>query len=95
MSKFNTQTFEITTVPNGAGADQWLQVDANTIALTLTDGGPFDADFTANGFVKDPIAVTVPLAAATGGGGCVINPTTNTFDPMLPLMALIAMASLW
>ncbi|MBL4775509.1 MAG: VCBS repeat-containing protein [Mariprofundus sp.] len=81
-------------------ASQYTQVNPTTIDLTLTDGGAFDLDGNAtNGVIVDPITLGVPAATSTvipprGGGGCAIQPTTN-FDPMLPLLALMATFSAW
>jgi hypothetical protein len=43
------------TIPVG----NWVQTGANTLELTLTDGGPFDLDGTANGFIVDPFGIGV------------------------------------
>ncbi|RDH83280.1 MAG: hypothetical protein DIZ78_14890 [endosymbiont of Escarpia spicata] len=52
-------------------ATQWNQVDANSIDLTLTDGGPFDLDGVADGKIVDPLAPGGGSAAtvSSGGGG--------------------------
>ncbi|MBL3598603.1 MAG: HYR domain-containing protein [gamma proteobacterium endosymbiont of Lamellibrachia anaximandri] len=53
-------------------AAQWTQVDANSIDLTLTDGGPFDLDGLADGKIVDPLAPgSAPVAdeSSSGGGG--------------------------
>jgi len=90
------------TIPNGTGVDQWTQVNATTIALTLSDGGPFDLGGTVpDGIIIDPVAVGVPPApvvaapAATGGGGggCSINPSAP-FDPAMLLLLLFAFIGL-
>jgi len=91
-----------TMIPNGAGVDQWLQVDTTTIALTLSDGGRFDLDGIANGVVVDPVAVGVPPAvppavtpapvvASGGGGGCSINQSAS-FDPAMLGLILFPVA---
>ena len=70
-----------TTVP-GEG---WTLIDANTIELSLKDGGQFDLDGLQNGVVVDPLAFVqgtvvvtpkpvpvpapAPAPAAAGGGG--------------------------
>ena len=41
------------------------------IELTLTDGGPNDADAEANGVISDPGAVVIPAAANDNGAGAV------------------------
>ena len=89
-----------TLIPNGAAADQWTQTDAYTIALTLTDGGIFDLDGVVNGIIIDPVAVvssatsSATTSTGVGGGGCVINPNAK-FDPVMPLLALIAAGFAW
>ncbi len=73
-----------------------VMVGANTINLTLTDGGPLDLDGIANGVIVDPVAFGAAPAVlgANGGagsasGGCSIQPNA-TFDPLLPLLFTIA-----
>ncbi|RLL50164.1 DUF5011 domain-containing protein [Mariprofundus sp. EBB-1] len=67
---------------------------ANSITLTLTDGGRFDLDGIANGVIIDPIAFgTAPAVlgangGAPGGGGCALQPHAS-FDPLLPLLFTI------
>ncbi|MDQ6998536.1 MAG: HYR domain-containing protein [Mariprofundus sp.] len=67
---------------------------ANSITLTLTDGGRFDLDGIANGVIVDPIAFgTAPAVlgangGAPGGGGCTLQPHAS-FDPLLPLLFTI------
>jgi len=88
-------------IPNGAGVDQWTQVDATTIALTLSDGGQFDLDGVINGIIIDPVAVGVPSApvavaapaSSVGGGGCTISRST-TFDPVMLALLLFALIGL-
>ncbi|TLS67312.1 HYR domain-containing protein [Mariprofundus erugo] len=65
-------------------------VGANTIDLTLTDGGPLDQDGVANGVIVDPIAFgSAPQLIGGNGGankaGCVIQPSAS-FDPVFPLL---------
>jgi len=84
-----------TLIPNGAGADQWTQVNATTVALTFTDGGAFDLDGNAaNGVIIDPVAVGgtgVTLPLVTGSGGCAIAANPNTpVDPSLPVLVLLS-----
>jgi len=84
-------------IPAGAGIDQWSQVDATTIALTLSDGGQFDLDGVANGVIVDPVAIGVPPvtaaasapAASGGGGGCSLG-HTNKFDPVLVMLLFLS-----
>ncbi|MCF6255731.1 MAG: hypothetical protein L3K25_05430 [Gammaproteobacteria bacterium] len=38
-------------------ATQWTKTGANSLDLTLTDGGAFDLDGVANGIIVDPLAV--------------------------------------
>jgi len=87
-------------IPNGNGADQWTQLDATTIALTLTDGGQFDLDSIINGTVIDPIAVGVPPTTIStpapvqgGGSGCSISPD-KSLDPVLLALILFSIISL-
>jgi hypothetical protein len=73
-------------------------VDANTIDLTITDGGRFDLDGLANGVIVDPIAVGAPpnvVGGFTGsGGGCVVASGANA-DPLFPVLVLLACLMLW
>jgi len=85
-----------TLIPNGTGVDQWTQVNATTVALTFTDGGPFDLDGSAtNGVIVDPVAVgnggtSAPFIASSGG--CTIANNSNaSVDPSLPVLALLSM----
>ncbi len=80
-------------IPKGTGVNQWMQVNANTVALTLLDGDLFDLDATVNGVIVDSVAVgsgTVSSPASSGGGGCVIvaNPTAP-IDPLMPILVLL------
>jgi len=93
-----------TIIPNGNAADQWMLINATTIALTLTDGGVFDLDGIANGVIVDPVAVGVgatpvvvapaaaPVAApaAAGGGGCVMR-STSEIDPVFVMILLFSL----
>jgi IPTL-CTERM motif len=54
-----------TMIPQQAGADAWVQIDVNTIAITLTDGGTFDLDGVVNSSVTDPIVVMARVAATS------------------------------
>jgi hypothetical protein len=55
---------------------QWVNVTSlvgdndgdNILTLTITDGGPGDADGVANGVISDPGGPVVPLAGAISGG---------------------------
>jgi len=57
----------------GPGSDDYadgLQPFADCVRLTLTDGGPNDADGVADGVIRDPGGVAiVETAAGTGGSG--------------------------
>ncbi|MBN4073480.1 S8 family serine peptidase [Mariprofundus ferrooxydans] len=86
-----------TLIPNGNGTDQWTQVNANTVAVTLLDGGTLDLD-PASGVIIDPVGVgsvaplpTAAIGGAGGGGGCVINTGRTPFDPLLPLLLLLSL----
>jgi hypothetical protein len=77
------------------------------VQLTLQDGGPNDADGRSNGVIKDPggvglspqaaddvtSSVGVSASGGGGGGGCVAG-TRGSFDPLLPLMALLSIIGL-
>jgi len=81
-----------TLIPKGIGTDSWVQINANTAAITLTDGGGFDLDGIVNGVIIDPIAVGAPAAATPangGGGGCTIQ-TSAKFDPMMLLILMLS-----
>ena len=91
-----------TLIPKGAGANRWTQTNANTVAITLTDGGAFDLDGIANGVIVDPVVVgspAAPVAAATtatssgGGGGCSLNRSAS-FDPMMLMMMILSLVYL-
>jgi hypothetical protein len=54
-------------------------IRGSTVTMTVTDGGPGDADGLADGVIIDPVGVAVPVASGTGsielgaeasGGGC-------------------------
>jgi hypothetical protein len=77
-------------------ANSVFSSDRHSVALTLTDGGPGDADGVANGVIVDPSALGVPAPAGInesassassggggGGGGCFID-TTAGFPLMRP-----------
>ncbi|QYZ65933.1 MAG: hypothetical protein OI74_07280 [Gammaproteobacteria bacterium (ex Lamellibrachia satsuma)] len=67
-------------------AAQWNQVDANSIDLTLSDGGPFDLDGIADGKIVDPLAPgSAPKSAVTSSGG------GGSASPWLILLFLLAM----
>ena len=56
-------------------------IDGNNIVLSLTDGGPGDADGVVNGIIIDPSGPAVPPTSGAssgdsgggGGGGCFIT----------------------
>jgi len=87
-----------TLIPEGLGTDHWIQLDALTIALTLTDGGRFDLDGgLVDGRIIDPVVVAIPPATAaspaSGSGGCVIIPSA-IFDPVLLLLVILSLVTL-
>jgi len=95
----NGQFYKLDAVGNyiSIPAANVTMVGANTIDLTLTDGGAMDLDGIANGVIVDPITFgnTPSVLGANGGasgGGCVIQPA-GQFDPLFPL--LFAMAALF
>jgi len=70
----------------------WTTVDANTVDVTLTDGNvQTDLDGVVNGVIHDPLALGGSAApvTASGGGGCVVNPTAS-FDPTMLGMLLLS-----
>ena len=76
----------------------WTQVNTTTIDVTLTDGDPTtDLDGVADGSIEDPLAVGSPASSNGGGGGCTLSSADNnrTVDPLMPLMVLAAVASLY
>ncbi len=68
---------------------QWTQVDANSIDLTLTDGGPFDLDGLADGKIVDPLAPgsdpDAPESSSSSGGG-------GSTSPWIFLLLLLTIA---
>ncbi len=88
-----------TLIPNGAGVDQWTQVNATTVALTLLDGGAFDLDGSAtNGVIVDPVGVgagAAPAGGASVGGGCAINTNNASPDPLMPIMIILSLCYLF
>ena len=54
----------------------------DTVYVTLTDGGPGDADGRADGTIDDPLAVAVPLTTPSEvgdtdqGGPCFVGAAT-------------------
>jgi len=79
-------------------ASNITQIGANTINLTLTDGGAFDLDGVANGVIVDPIAFgqapqVLGANGGIGGGGCVLQGNSTSTDPLLP--ACILLSILW
>jgi len=86
------------TIPNGAGVDQWMQVGTKTIALTLSDGGPFDLGGpTPDGKIIDPVAVgtvagpTISIPASLSAGGCSVGSSRNGVDPLMPALILLSL----
>ncbi|MDX8405989.1 MAG: DUF5011 domain-containing protein, partial [Mariprofundus sp.] len=84
-------------IPNGPGVDQWTQLNATTIALTLSDGGQFDLDGAVNGVIVDPVAVGIAGKSSSpvlSGGGCAFAvQQASPVDPVLPALVLLSM--LW
>lgn len=74
-------------IPQGSGTDGfWVQVNANSIAVTLKDGGAFDLDGSSvNSSITDPIVVLYAAAATP-------IPTVSVWGLMLliVLMGFIA-----
>ncbi len=87
-------------IPNGAGVDQWRQLNANSIAITLLDGGVFDLDGLPNGVIVDPVAVATsipvvaPVQSYTSGGCVMASSSDGSLDPLLALLIVLSVASL-
>jgi len=82
--------------------NQWTRVNANTVAVTLLDGGVFDLDGAVNGVIVDPIAVgggsgaRVSLPFVASAGGCVlVDDSDAPADPSLPMMILLSICWLF
>ncbi len=60
-------------------ATAWLQVDANTLQLLLTDGDPMtDLDGLANGVIVDPLAIAATMPPlSSGNAGNASTPATG------------------
>jgi len=87
-----------TLIPNGAGVDQWVQINATMITMTLTDGGAFDLDGVADGIIVDPVVVGVnpaaPAAAATAAAPPP-PPKKGSFGSVLILLGLLLFGVVW
>ena len=94
---------------NDFSANAVFSSDRHSVALTLTDGGPGDADGVANGVIVDPSALGVPDPASSsesagsassggggGGGGCFIDTTAGlAFDEtLMGYLGLLGLLSL-
>lgn len=75
----------------------------NQVVLTLQDGAAGDADGVANGVISDPGGWAIPGGPAPapvtssgsgGGGGCAMTTSPRAFDPLLPLLLILALAGL-
>ena len=70
--------------------DPWREmstsISGSTVTFSLTDGGEFDDDGTANGVIVDPSGIAVPVSAA-------IPPPPPEVVPVLPpfLLALMSL----
>jgi hypothetical protein len=72
-------------------ADTDFRTDRKSFDLTLRDGGPGDADGTANGIIVDPLGVGAPAEAVAsaaagesgggGGSGCFITSAAHKAEP--------------
>ncbi len=49
--------------PTGNVNGSWVKVDANTIDLTLLEGGTFDTDGAGNGTITDPVVILVAASS--------------------------------
>ena len=84
-------------IPKGTGVNQWIQLNGNSIALTLLDGGLFDLDRAANGVIVDPVGVgssSLVVAKVIRDGGCVMSPVRNSVDPLFPVMVVLSICYL-
>ena len=83
----------------------WTKVNATTLDITLTDGGPFDLDNAADGKIVDPIAPGGSNSVNSGGSngdsdrdgifGCTLATASAAKDPTLPLLVLLSLAFLY
>lgn len=69
----------------------WVEVPgasigATSVQYTIVDGGPLDADGTANGTIVDPVVVGYPAAPAGGAKGI---PTVPFYGLVLGALALL------
>ena len=80
---------------NGSSVPIVIDTAAKTITVTLRDGGPEDADHTANGTIVDPGAPGFDVAPDVpgGGGGCAMG-LDGPADPTFPLLVAAALAYL-
>lgn len=65
---------------------------AGEVVISLTDGGPGDADGVANGRIVHSaggLGFAIPKSGG-GGGGCSMTAAGGPVDPLLPLLAVIA-----
>ena len=90
------------------GSHAVFNADRTQVTVTLTDGGAGDDDGVANGVIVDPSgpgsftrATGTPgpgtggfQNGSSGGGGCAVSGGTARIDPLLALLALLALARL-
>lgn len=98
---FKESTGTYTKLTAGVLVNQYQLVNATTITISVTDGGPLDDGPAADGFIIDPIGLGTPtvtadevtLGVSGGGGGCVFNPN-GQFDASLILTLLASLGYL-
>ena len=79
LRKYDSQTHTYATVPGSTISAVTIGGQAVTkVSYTITDGGPFDQDGSANGAIVDPVGLAVPSVGTpnTGVSGAVPFPRT-------------------
>jgi hypothetical protein len=80
---------------NGSAVPIEIDLVAKVIRVTLKDGGPEDADHTADGKIVDPGAPgfdTAEGGSGSSGWGCSMGLNNGPIDPTLPLLVVAALA---
>jgi hypothetical protein len=69
--------FSRDTISDGVGDGAEFDKDRTVVTVYVTDGGPYDDDGAADGFIRDPSGLASSSTAGTwhdeGGGSCFIN----------------------
>jgi hypothetical protein len=87
---------------DGNGFREWTKavVNGNSVTVTLTDGGEFDADGMVNGEIVDPIGVAVPddaggsvdvSSTVSAAGGCSVAGSGGGWEEAFGSFGLIAL----